>query len=113
MRIRKMILLLPVLIVALLFVVSRYASAKPPGEVTKQRWEYCLVLGSFPQGDANHYKAQIILPGTPDGKFDEIESSFEGVAALNKLGAEGWEIVGVIPTQQSDRTEYLLKRAKP
>jgi hypothetical protein len=91
--------------------VDRYVIAKPsPTEETKQKWEYCRVLGSYRSGE-NHYKAQIIFPSTPDGRIDEIESSFSGLAALNKLGAEGWEIVGIIQNQSNP--EYILKRPKP
>ena len=113
---RKMITLLVLLVVGLgtLFVWSRYANGKPSSaEETKRKWEYCRVLGSYQSGD-NHYKAQILLPSTQDGRTDEIESSFGGLAALNKLGAEGWEIVGIIPNQSNPQsTEYILKRPKP
>jgi hypothetical protein len=112
MRIKQMTwLVLLVLGFGVFLVVSRYAVAKssPSGE-TKQKWEYCRVLGSYRSGD-NQYKAQIISASTPDGRIDEIESSFGGLVALNKLGAEGWEIVGILPNQSNP--EYILKRPKP
>jgi hypothetical protein len=94
-----------------LLLVSRYAIAKPSNaEETKRKWEYCHVFGSY-HTEENHYRAQVVFPSTPDGKIDEIESSFGGLAALNKLGAEGWEVVGIIPAQSNP--EYILKRPKP
>jgi hypothetical protein len=37
-----------------------------------------------------------------------------GVGALNTLGAEGWELVAIIPDQSMQaNAEYILKRPKP
>jgi len=86
---RTALLVLLVVGAGALLLASRYAIAKPSlAEETKRKWEYCHILGTYPSGD-NHYKAQIIFPSTPDGRIDEIERSFGGLAALNKLGAEG------------------------
>ena len=110
---RMTLLVLLVIGLGAFLVLSRYAIAKPSAtEEPKRKWEYCHVLGSYHVGD-NHYKAQIILPSTPDGRVDEIDSSFGDLAALNKLGADGWEIVGIIPNQSNSNPEYILKRPKP
>jgi hypothetical protein len=112
MRNNKMTLLvLLVLGFGAFLVVSQYVIAKPsPTEGPKQKWEYCRVFGSYHKGD-NQYTAQVVFPSTPAGRVDEIESSFGGLAALNKLGAEGWEIVGIIPIQSAPEG-YILKRPK-
>jgi hypothetical protein len=108
---RMGLLLLFVLGCGALLMVNRYAMAKPsPAEETKRKWEYCHVYTSYPTPD-NKYKAQVMFPSTPEGRIDEIDSNFGGLAALNKLGAEGWEIVGIISTQPN--AEYILKRPKP
>jgi hypothetical protein len=107
---KTVLLVLLVLGFGVFLVVSRYAAAKTsPTEGAKQKWEYCHVFGSYPVGN-NQYKAQIVFPSTPDGRIDEIESSFGGLVALNKLGAEGWEIAGIVPNQSN--LEYIMKRSK-
>ena len=106
--------LLTLLLVVLgaFFMFGRYVIAKssPVGE-TRQKWEYCRLLGSY-RAEDNHYKAQVLFPSTPDGHIDEIESGFQSLAALNKLGSEGWEVVEVIRAQSAPE-EYLLRRPKP
>ena len=111
MRNNKMTLLvLLVLGFGVFLVVSRYAVAKSsPTEGAKQKWEYCHVFGTY-HTENNQYKAQMISASTPDGRIDEIESSFGGLVALNKLGAEGWEIVAILPNQSNP--EYIMKRPK-
>lgn len=92
-----------------LLMVNRYANARPSdSEETNRKWEYCRVYGSYLVGDK--YKAQIKLPSTPEGKVDEIDSSHDGFVALNKLGAQGWELVAM--PSQPQYSEYLLKRLK-
>ena len=93
-----------------LLALNRYATAKPTSpEETKRKWEYCYVFRS--QLLENHYKAQMT---SPDGRTNEIDSSYMGVGALNKLGAEGWELVAIIPDQSTQaNAEYILKRPKP
>jgi hypothetical protein len=91
-------------------VLGRYVTAKSSSaEVTKQKWEYCHLFRSYSSGE-NQYKAQVLLPSTPNGRIDEIESDLRGMGALNKLGAEGWEVVGIIPNEPNP--EYILKRLK-
>lgn len=93
-----------------LLALNRYATAKPASpEETKHKWEYCYLFRS--QLSENHYKAQMI---SPDGRTIEIDSSYMGVGALNKLGAEGWELVAIIPDQSMQaNAEYILKRPRP
>jgi maleate cis-trans isomerase len=92
-------------------VMNRYVIAKPSlDQETKRKWEYCHLYASVSNGESYH--AQIVYASTPAGRIDEIDSSYAGVGALNKLGAEGWEVVGIIPTQ-SPGPEFILKRPKP
>jgi len=77
---------------------SRTAPEQKPDEASRpfgrgvvpaplpSRWEYAV-----------HYKRDMAA----DGDFQ---------AALNKLGAEGWELVGVEPGSSSGRTAYVFKR---
>jgi hypothetical protein len=114
MMLNKRLNLLALLLLGLnaFFMFGRYVIAKSsPGGETRQKWEYCRLLGSYRTED-NHYKAQVIFPSTPDGHIDEIESGFHSLAALNKLGSEGWEVVDVIGVQSAPE-EYLLRRPKP
>ena len=111
MRNKKMTLLMLLALGFGAFILAnRYviAKASPTGE-KKQKWEYCRVLDTY-RSENNQYKTQIISPSTQPGQIDEIDSSYGGLAALNKLGAEGWEIVGIVPHQSSP--EYMMKRPK-
>lgn len=111
MRNRKITLLaLIVFGCGVLLALNRYATAKPTlPEETKRKWEYCYLFRS--QLSENHYKAQMTAP---DGRTIEIDSSYMGVGALNKLGAEGWDLVAIIPDQSMQaNAEYILKRPKP
>ncbi len=106
------ILLLVVLGTVGLLALNRYAAAKPSTtEETKRKWEYCHVFASYPT-ENNHYKAPIESASTPVGRFDEIDSNYGGLAALNKLGADGWELVAILPSN-GNGPEYILKRPKP
>jgi hypothetical protein len=108
----KTLLILVAIAFGVFFLANRYVIARPsPAEDSKRKWEYGHLYPSYRTGE-NEYKAQFGTSSTPAGRTDEIGSSFDGLAALNKLGADGWEVVWVIQSG-SNQPEYLLKRAKP
>ena len=72
--------------------------------MTRVRWEYCTV-NKITGG--NGWKAQV-MNGT---NSQTVESDYTGMLAVNRLGADGWELVSVIPhTENSVSAEYFLKR---
>ena len=112
MRTQKITIVLIAGLVVGAFLLNRFVIASPAAnEEPKSRWEYCRVLGTWPSGqNDNRYVAQVVVPSTPEGKVDSIETNSSSVVALNKLGADGWELVAAIPN--GSNTEFLLKRAK-
>ena len=112
MKHQKLLLISIVLTLTGTFLMTRYAFARSaPADETKRKWEYCHVYPpSFREG--NRYKAALETATTPEGQFDKIDSNNTGMVALNKLGADGWELVAVIPTT-SGSNEYILKRPRP
>jgi hypothetical protein len=106
------LLMLVLLAFGVFFLANRYVIARPsPAEDSKRKWEYGHLYPSYRTGE-NEYKTQFSTTSTPAGRTDEIGSSFDGLGALNKLGADGWEVVWVIQNG-SNQPEYLLKRTKP
>jgi len=93
-----------------MFLVNRYALAKPSAaDGTKQKWEYCRLAGGSYHED-NRYTQILVSATTPEGK--PIDSDYYAVTGLDKLGAEGWELVAVMPGNNGI-PEYILKRPKP
>lgn len=83
-----------------------------------QKWEYCYVSSPFQYaiGSTVSFKVWVSL----GGEKSLADSDGTGVAALNKLGAEGWELVtasdelnvtGGEPVPPVV-TRFLLKRPK-
>jgi hypothetical protein len=70
---------------------------------TRQRWEYCTILSVTP-GTAG-WKAQVARGGI----IETMDSDLSGTTTLNKLGADGWELVSV-SHQTGNSAEYFLKR---
>jgi hypothetical protein len=105
--------------VAALLLANRYVvamSSLGQAQQTKtQKWEYChLESGVFSGGSSTegpHYGAMLLR----EGSRDQIDGKDE-VAILNKLGAEGWEVVCIIPRENQGSSPsfplYLLKRPK-
>jgi hypothetical protein len=59
---------------------------------------------SAPYSTVDGWKVAVARGGEP-----EIRDSYHtGVAALNKLGADGWELVGAT----GDATKFFLRRPK-
>jgi hypothetical protein len=71
--------------------------------MTRVRWEYCTVNTITP--GTGGWKAQVFY-GTSS---QNVESDMTGIFALDRLGADGWEVVGVVH-QTGYSTEYFLKR---
>jgi hypothetical protein len=108
------LLILLVLALGVFFLANRYVIARPsPADEGKRKWEYCHLYSGGYIKDENKWKAQFITSSTPAGRFDEIDSSYDGLVALNKLGSEGWEVVWVMQQNPTSPPEYILKRPKP
>jgi hypothetical protein len=75
---------------------------------TKEHFEYCIVLVKYEPN--HHWKTQIINADAPDPRPIEadMDSTYDGLATLNKLGAQGWEVV----SRDTRNSSYLLKRPK-
>jgi hypothetical protein len=108
----------PLLIVLLLMfagtlLLSRYVFAQPARVAeTKRKWEYCNLYRATLGGGANRWVAKFVTGGTSAGRLEEMDTNYSSVGALNKLGADGWELVAVIPAPER-APEYILKRPKP
>jgi len=95
------------------FLANRYVIAKPsPADEGKRKWEYGYLGSSWRRTEDSGYKASFATSSTLAGRTDEIDSSYDGLVALNKLGADGWEIAWIIE-HGSNQPEYILKRPKP
>ena len=77
-----------------------------------QQWEYCYVSGPYTYETTNNWKVSISYGGATQ----MADTDLTGVAALNKLGAEGWELVSAIDEAlgqgQPSKTRFILKRPK-
>ena|ERR1051326_8828232 len=73
-----------------------------------QLWEYCevawtpkqVVIRIYSQNDTSMH------PNIYQG----VQKSEEWGALLAQLGADGWEMTGVVPTKPADHTLYYFKR---
>ena len=84
-----------------------------------QKWEYCYVSSPFYFGTVGNYSLKVYV--SQGGEKWMADSDNTGVAALNKLGAEGWELVsasdeltnnGSSPANPPTTTRFLLKRPR-
>lgn len=96
--------------------------AKPePGKVDVPKWEYCALTGVGNKstiGNDNVPYANIVYYTGSGRRSEELESPGRDpmAAALAKLGAEGWEMVGPSPASfnGSDASNLLFfKRPMP
>lgn len=67
-----------------------------------QRWEYCYM--SNPYSTVDGWKV-IVSQG---GGQETRDTDQTGVTALNRLGSDGWELVGT----SGDDTKFFLRRPK-
>lgn len=84
-----------------------------------QKWEYCYVSSAFQSGTIGNISFKVYV--SQDGEKSLADSDSTGVAALNRLGADGWELVsasdeltytGGSPVTPPMLTRFLLKRPK-
>lgn len=118
---RSAVLLLTVVAVATLFLLSRIHSpseAMAQSQQKLQKWEYCYVSSPFQYGGNGGITTKVFV--SQGGEKWLADSDSTGVSALNKLGAEGWELVSasdeLMSTGGAPRppttTRFLLKRLK-
>lgn len=119
-RFKRAALVLTVICFAALTLLSRHYL---PGEVMaqsqekSQKWEYCYVSSPFTFGSNGSISTKVYV--SKGGEKWLADSDNTGVAALNRLGAEGWELVSAsdeltpsgIPGNPTT-TRFLLKRPK-
>ena len=67
-------------------------------------WEYCEV-GWTPQQITIH-----VYSGRADGSYEGIQEPKEWGKLLAQLGADGWEMVGIVPGKPANHTLYYFKR---
>jgi hypothetical protein len=68
-------------------------------------WEYCEV-GWTPKQITIH-----VYSRHSDGCYEGVQETKEWGPLLAQLGADGWELVGAIPTRPDTHTLYYFKRA--
>jgi hypothetical protein len=67
-------------------------------------WEYCEVAYTPKQVIVHIYSNQ------DNGMYEGIQKPEEWGALLTQLGADGWELVGVVPTRPANHSLYYFKR---
>lgn len=67
-------------------------------------WEYCEVAWTPKQITIHVYS------GRADGSYEGTTQPNEWGGLLAQLGADGWELVGVVPTIPANHTLYYFKR---
>ncbi len=69
-----------------------------------QQWEYCEVGWTLEQVTIHVYSSR------ENGTYVGVQKPDEWGALLSQLGAEGWELVGVVPTKPANHSLYYFKR---
>ena len=90
------------------FSLVKSAFAQPQETKKLQRWEYCYM--SVPQSGKD---GSYVTISRGDDQ-EALDSDSTGAKALNKLGADGWELVGVSNevTNNHTYTRFFLKRPR-
>ena len=109
----KLVLSLTVLSLAAFTLLGGFSLVKStfaqPQETKKvQRWEYCYMSVPQPGKDGSY-----VTISRGDDQ-ETIDSDMTGAKALNKLGTDGWELVGVSNevTNNHTYTRFFLKRPR-
>ena len=91
------------------FSLVRSAFAQPQETKTVQRWEYCYMTVPTPKKTGGWY----VTVSRGDDQED-LDSDTTGAKPLNKLGADGWELIGVSNevTNNHTYTRFFLKRPR-
>lgn len=84
-----------------------------------QKWEYCYVTSPFSYGSPDNPTLKVYISQGAEKLLADTDTT--GVAVLNRLGAEGWELVGAsdeltypggTPINPPTTTRFLLKRPR-
>ncbi len=67
-------------------------------------WEYCEVAWMAKQVMIQVYSSR------DNGTYEGVQKPEEWGALLAQLGADGWELVGVVPARAANHTLYYFKR---
>ena len=118
---RSAALILTVICLATIVLVSRHhplGEAMAQSQEKHQKWEYCYVSSPFMFGTSGSISTKVYV--SQGGEKWLADSDSTGVAALNKLGADGWELVsasdeltftGGAPILPQS-TRFILKRPR-
>jgi len=68
-----------------------------------QQWEYCEVAWTPKQVTIHVYSSR------ENGTYEGVQKPEEWGALLSQLGADGWELVGVVPTKPANHSLYYSK----
>jgi hypothetical protein len=116
----RYLLSLTVIVLIAVFFLQRHNLMNPvmaqPQEVKKvQKWEYCYVSSPFTYATANTWKVHVSY----GREMQLADSDPTGIAALDKLGSEGWELVTacdegvhIVTPGVPPSTRFILKRAR-
>lgn len=118
---RSVALVLTVICLATIVLLNRYypsAEAMAQSQEKNQKWEYCFVSSPLQVGTAGGISTKVYV--YQGGEKLLADSDSTGVTPLNKLGAEGWELVSASddhtysgpPMNQPPTTRFVLKRLK-
>jgi len=69
-----------------------------------QQWEYCEVAWTPKQVAINVYSSR------ENGTYEGVQKPEEWGALLSQLGADGWELVGVVQAKTANHSLYYFKR---
>ncbi|HEX7334310.1 MAG TPA: hypothetical protein VF290_22615 [Pyrinomonadaceae bacterium] len=119
---RSAVLLLTVVSLVTLVSLSRHqlqGTALAQSQEKPKKWEYCYVSSPFLYGSSGGVVSTKVFVSQGGEKW-LADSDSTGVSALNRLGADGWELVsasdelmntGGAPSLPTT-TRFLLKRQK-
>lgn len=118
---RSAVLLLTVISLATLVSLTRHhlqGEAMAQSQEKPKKWEYCYVSSPFQYGSSGGISTKVFV--SQGGEKWLADSDSTGVSALNKLGADGWELVSASdelmntgsPPIPPTTTRFLLKRPK-
>jgi hypothetical protein len=77
-----------------------------------QKWEYCMVVRVAGHSSASGPYGELVLLDRRGRRLvargDSIERT---ISLLNRLGEDGWEVVGYTSTAETERSDrWMLKR---
>lgn len=118
---RSAALVLTVICLATIVLLSRNyltGDAMAQSQEKTQNWEYCYVSSPFTAGTSGSISTKVYV--STGGEKWLADSDSTGVAVLNRLGAEGWELVSASdeltpiggPSSLPTTTRFLLKRPR-